>query len=317
MGETPLISIIVPIYNVEKYVRKCLDSLKEQTLKQIEVICIDDGSTGKSGEIAKEYVTTSTGGVQFRLIRHEENRGLSAVRNTGINEAQSDWIMFVDSDDWVEPGFCEIPYNAAIMNNADLVIFGFDRWKNGKEKKSKNKGIVSSGIIDEYTAHKTGDTVAWNKLYKRMLFQEICYPEGRVFEDYAVTHKLVHKSNNTFMLKKKLYHYREHKNSITHTRSPENRRDCLISAIERRNDLIAYGYPIEDGLLCSAAIAFISTNGKDDRNLFPIANRVIEHAKDIPENLSIYQRTALSIWKISPRLFFVICRATAKLRCHI
>ncbi len=98
----PLISVIVPIYNVEKYVRKCLDSLKNQTMKQIEVICIDDGSTDESGRIAEEY--KSEDWPKFRVI-HTENRGLSAARNCGIDEALADWIMFVDSDDWVESEF--------------------------------------------------------------------------------------------------------------------------------------------------------------------------------------------------------------------
>ena len=89
----PLISVIVPIYNVEKYVRKCLDSLKNQTMKQIEVICIDDGSTDESGRIAEEY-KNEDGWPRFRVI-HTENRGLSAARNRGIDEAKSQWLMFV------------------------------------------------------------------------------------------------------------------------------------------------------------------------------------------------------------------------------
>lgn len=118
--QQPLISVIVPIYNVEKYVRKCLDSLVAQTLREIEVICIDDGSTDRSGEIADEIARDDA---RFRVI-HTENRGLSAARNRGIDEARSQWLMFVDSDDWVSPEFCRVPYEAAIEYGADLVIFG-------------------------------------------------------------------------------------------------------------------------------------------------------------------------------------------------
>ena len=115
-----LFSVIVPIYNVASYVRKCLDSLKNQTMKEIEVICIDDGSTDESGRIADEYKSNNF--PVFRVI-HTDNRGLSAARNRGIDEARADWLMFVDSDDWVDERFCEIPYKAAIKNRADMVIF--------------------------------------------------------------------------------------------------------------------------------------------------------------------------------------------------
>ena len=115
--DVPLISVIVPIYNVERYVRKCLDSLVAQTMKQIEIICIDDGSTDRSGQIAEEYVGIHEG-VLFRVI-HTENQGLSAARNRGIDEARSQWIMFVDSDDWVDEKFCETPYKTAVEKQAE------------------------------------------------------------------------------------------------------------------------------------------------------------------------------------------------------
>lgn len=126
--EDPLISVIVPIYNVEKYVRKCLESLKNQTMKEIEVICIDDGSTDRSGLIADEYESSEF--PIFRVI-HTENRGLSAARNRGLDEARAEWIMFVDSDDWVDKEFCRVPYENAIENKADMVIFGVGTVKRG------------------------------------------------------------------------------------------------------------------------------------------------------------------------------------------
>ena len=141
----PLISVIVPIYNVERYVRKCLDSLKGQTLKQIEVICIDDGSTDGSGKIADEYVSEEF--PIFRVI-HTENRGLSAARNRGIDESRADWLMFVDSDDWVDRDFCRVPYETAVRENADLVIFNGSNVKRGRKKrKTSGKGNFNQGIL--------------------------------------------------------------------------------------------------------------------------------------------------------------------------
>lgn len=140
----PLISVIVPIYNVERYVRKCLDSLKGQTLKQIEVICIDDGSTDGSGKIADEYVSEEW--PRFRVF-HTENRGLSAARNRGIDEAKAQWLMFVDSDDWVHEDFCRVPYEAAIENSADLVIFGAYRvLRNGMIEKREDDSSIGIEI---------------------------------------------------------------------------------------------------------------------------------------------------------------------------
>lgn len=127
--EDPLVSVIVPIYNVEKYIRRCLDSLKNQTMKQIEVIMINDGSTDESGRIAEDYVIDSW--PQFRFIRYDMNRGLSAARNTGIDEARAEWIMFVDSDDWVEPEFCRVPYETVLNDNADMIIFPAQKGRKG------------------------------------------------------------------------------------------------------------------------------------------------------------------------------------------
>ena len=111
-----MVSVIVPIYNVENYVKKCLDSLAAQTLKDVEFILIDDGSTDNSGKIADQYSSDP----RFHIF-HTENRGLSAARNYGIDQSHGEYLMFVDGDDWVAPDYCRIPYETAITNNADLV----------------------------------------------------------------------------------------------------------------------------------------------------------------------------------------------------
>ena len=108
----PRVSVIVPIYNIAPWLEKCLDSLKRQTLKEIEIIMIDDGSTDESGTIAKRYCVKYPEWPRFRYF-HTENKGLSSARNHGINESQSRWIMFVDGDDWVDEHFCEVPYKTA------------------------------------------------------------------------------------------------------------------------------------------------------------------------------------------------------------
>lgn len=140
-------------------------------MKEIEVICIDDGSTDDSGRIADDYVSEA-----FPIFRvfYTENRGLSAARNTGIDEAKSDWIMFVDSDDWVSPGFCRIPYEVAVVYNADMVIFDHYIVKQkGKPRRVKTDQIAS-GIVTANSAIRNSG--AWNKIYRRSLFDDIRYP---------------------------------------------------------------------------------------------------------------------------------------------
>ena len=119
----PKISIIIPMYNVEKYLRRCLDSVQNQTFKQWQAICVDDGSPDKSGEIAEEYAKKDK---RF-IVVHKENGGLSDARNYGMPHATGQYIMFLDSDDFIHPQTMEIAYNTAIKNKSDIVSFTYDR----------------------------------------------------------------------------------------------------------------------------------------------------------------------------------------------
>ena len=237
----PLISVIVPIYNVEKYIRKCLESLINQSMKQIEVICIDDGSTDESGRIADEYCNIDAEGNKkvWPVIKviHTANRGLSAARNRGIDEVQAEWLMFVDSDDWVEREFCVRPWKVAVRENADLVAFQAYTVKHGKVKKPKSPNI-KVGIVDEMIAYDYVGTAAWNKLYKKELLEDIRYPEGRVYEDIATTHKIIHRAKRIYLLNDYLYYHIKWKGSITQTHSLSNKRDRLLASIERQKDLL-------------------------------------------------------------------------------
>ena len=140
------VSVIVPIYNIKQYLPRCIDSIRNQTLKDIEIILIDDGSTDGSSEICDQYAAVDP---RVRVL-HKENEGLSAARNDGIQMARADYIMFVDGDDWVEPEFCELPYRAAVGNNVDAVSFlHVTVSENGvKEKCSfRGEGLVKKGDL--------------------------------------------------------------------------------------------------------------------------------------------------------------------------
>lgn len=308
----PLVSVIVPIYNVEDYVRKCLDSLKEQELKQIEVICVDDGSTDESGSIAEEY-KNKQGWPCFKVV-HTNNRGLSAARNRGIDEAKADYLMFVDGDDWVDSKFCLIPWSAARENKADLVIFGADHWKNGKRIK-KNEQVTPVGLIDKHTAYEFEGVVVWNKLYKRSLFNCIRFPEGHNCEDIATTYKFVHMAETIILLNKRLYHHVYRKGSITHTTTKSNKEDIFISRLERRDYFARLGYPVQhlDALLVGAGIGYLSMTFPNEDDVWIKAKNVVDSSVGIPRGLSLKQKTMLIAWRINPNLFYLISKAAGRM----
>ena len=305
----PLISVIVPIYNVEKYVRKCLESLVHQTMKDIEIICIDDGSTDGSGKIADEYAGTHVGGVLIRVI-HTENRGLSAARNRGIDEARADWIMFVDSDDWVSEDFCRVPYEAAIENKADLVVFeACQTTKSGWVRKTKTSQI-QSGVIEKEDVMM--NSTAWNKLYKGDLFVKIRYPEGRVYEDVFITHKLVDKAKKTYRLNDRLYYHRKRPGSISN--STMSWTDLYCAERQKYLDIVELGYPTAKAKvnLQNAALSYCGQAANTKNPLYDEAVETVAKIQGIPKEFNKKQIAKLLLWRTNRHLF----RRLHKLLCR-
>lgn len=316
-----MISVIIPIYNIENYLRKCLDSLANQTFSDVEFIVIDDGSTDNSGRIADSYTDP-----RFRVF-HTRNNGISAARNYGIEKSRGEWIMLVDGDDWVEPDFCEMPYKAAMEYNADLVIFGFFRdcmhLHHGRQfgwmrkmvdlpnKIKREKPMPRSvEVVDTVAAVKRNGIYPWNKLYKRELFNSIRYPEGRVYEDVAVTHRLILASKRTVMLSDKLYHYVNRKDGISHNLSVQSKRDGFVSAIERGEDLKPYGC-YEDHysrLILLRAIAYLAAAYPGDDPMFRQAEEVVDGLESIPEKIPVRHRIMILLWKTNKNIFHLVCR---------
>lgn len=210
-----IISIIIPVYNVEKYLSKCLDSIISQTYKQLEIIIIDDGSTDNSGIICDEYALMDN----RIIVIHQPNGGLSAARNSGLNIAKGEFVMFVDSDDFVESAFCEKPLNIALRENVDIVTFGYFQIskKSTKVNRTNNPRIVqaSEAIKLSITLDDVIHGYVWNKFYRRNLFDEIRFPVGRTFEDQGVNYLLYHFARIIYMSDEVLYHYCRRDNSIS------------------------------------------------------------------------------------------------------
>ena len=306
-----MISVIVPIYNVEDCLSKCLDSLAAQTFTDAEFILIDDGSTDKSSRIADTYAKTDN---RFS-VHHTANHGLSAARNLGIEKAKGDWLMFVDSDDYVEPDFCDTPYQAALREGADLVIFRYSRQAvSQKNFVSGSRLPVVSGIVDAETALRYGTAVVWNKLYRRELFDAIRYPEGRVYEDVATTHKLIFAAKRILMLPDVLYISVPRKDSITHTHSSKNAGDAFLASLERGEYLKSHGCA-EDLYLpseWSRSLGFLARLEPGDDPLFQQAEAVADSIPGIPPQLTRKKKLMLLVWKLDKRLFHIACRLLGK-----
>lgn len=229
-----MVSVIIPVFNVENCVAKCIESVICQTYKNIEIIVIDDGSTDRSGDICDYY----RGKDDRIIVIHKENGGLSEARNSGIDHSSGVWISFVDSDDWIEPEFIEKLVRGI---NSERTISMCYYYKDSYNKREKNVFCTNNEHIlpnkkalrllleDEYP------NFACNKLFPIVLFEEdkLRFPRKKAFEDVALMYKLVIKASNVSIVPEFLYHYVVRKDSITQLRRTENMLDLCEHKLER------------------------------------------------------------------------------------
>lgn len=212
----PKISVIIPVYNVEKYLRECLNSIVNQTIKDIEIICVDDGSTDGSLDILNEY---SSNDDRFTIVI-QDNKGPSAARNEGIKLASGDYIAFIDSDDYLfNNDYFEKLYNACEKYNADIAVAGIIRGNNKKTYrilKIENEKVATEYEDKLRICDVPDSNYVWNKLYKKSawLDAELYFPEKILYEDVYITCQLLYKFNKLVSVPNIEYFYRKHKNSI-------------------------------------------------------------------------------------------------------
>lgn len=215
----PLISVIVPVYNVEQYLEVCIKSIVTQTYKRIEILIIDDGSTDSSGVMCDEWSKKDD---RIKVI-HTENKGLSAARNYGLNIANGDYIIFVDSDDYVEKNFFSNLFRVLLEHQADIAIAPMCHVK---EETNLCIDFHEKEIIQEYDSRaaiiesfyqKKFSCNAPSKIFKKDLFLSIRFPEGRVTEDLAIAYKLFESSSKIVATNKWGYFYRQRNKSILHS----------------------------------------------------------------------------------------------------
>lgn len=228
------VSIIVPVYNVEKYLKKCLLSIKNQTYKNIETIIINDGSTDSSKNICERFIMENN--VDFKLIS-QKNGGLSKARNTALRVATGEYIYFLDSDDYIHPRTIEMMVKAITEKSADIVVSDFTNFNSDDDVvlnlNLANKYTTLMVKKEEFYLQKISNH-ACSKLYKKSLFikNNIFFPESRVYEDVATTYKIVDKANSIVHIPIGLYYYLNRLDSISKVYSKKNIEDLLIAYSE-------------------------------------------------------------------------------------
>lgn len=230
------ISVVVPIYNVEQYIDKCISSILNQSFTDLEIILVDDGSKDKSGEICDRYKSKDN---RIKVI-HKENGGLSSARNAGIEIATSEYIAFVDGDDFIHKDMYSILFEEILKNKSDIVICNFERIYDKQVEQMKAFEDVKSKKFNNIQALEMlyGDegaqfTVAWNKLYKRELFDNIRYDYGKIHEDEFIIHKLLYVCKNICYINLPLYYYVQRENSIINSEFNIKKLDVIYAMSER------------------------------------------------------------------------------------
>ena len=292
-----LISIIVPVYNVEEYLKECIDSILNQTYKNLEIILVNDGSTDKSGSICEDYAKVDS---RIKVV-HKKNGGLSDARNLGLDRALGEYVIFIDSDDYIDQRMCEILLNYANKYSVDIVSCNFKRvFENNIIEfnvplfKEKIKIFTNDEVLEKYFLTLAPEIFAtWNKLYKKSLFftdEKIRFPVNRLHEDIATTYRLYAESKKVVLLNELLYNYRQRSNSIMKKISHKNIEDLIKNMKEyiAFANLKDFKYPVQIGLIKSYLIYSLwSKNIKDDKFLKCIGamrELVLEYCKDLSSN---------------------------------
>ncbi len=230
----PIITIIIPVYKVEPYLRRCLNSLLSQTFADFDLVLIDDGSPDNCGRICDEYAEHDN---RIHVI-HQINAGLSAARNAGINwcihNSDSDWITFIDSDDWVSPNYLEYLYKAIKETGLNISICEYVKTDgNNTTCQEPAFDFTIFNTEDYYVENRVNAIVAWGKLYRKELFSDIRYPHGRLHEDEFTTYKLLFGQKEVAAVNVPLYMYFQNSEGIMRSQWTPKRLDKIYAFEEQ------------------------------------------------------------------------------------
>lgn len=240
MESNAKISVVIPVYNVEQYVRDCIYCLKKQTYANFEAILIDDGSTDASGQILDAEAADD----ERFIVIHKENGGAAEARNYGLDKCSGEYICFVDSDDLFANDYLEILLKAALENQCDIVQCNYERVSNRPLNLENNgcdlalnvKMLSNRQMLERiYTGANVDTIVLWNKIYKRELFDKVRFPVGIMFEDEVLSAKIVYKADRIGLIDNVLYYYYYNDQGVMHKEYSIRKLDVL-TALQLRMD---------------------------------------------------------------------------------
>lgn len=319
------ISVIIPVYNAAGYLEKCLNSVTGQSYRELEILLVDDGSTDGSGSICDDYAKRDN---RIRVV-HQENAGVAAARNVGLDMATGDYIGWVDSDDWVEPEMFETMLEAMMSRDADIVICGREEhypdksfqmgWQQEEvlNKEQAMALLVEDDLVRSYLC---------DKLWQRELFDGVRMPDLKVFEDMAIMYQLFKRAECIVCLPDVFYHYEHNEASLTAAPSLKSRMDFYQVSKERYESLMQDFPPLAERLapvLVEAAVriwaAYYDTPKKEraiyDAQIKDIAAFCWEHYKAALEKsqMGFAGRLVLRLTPYAKPWAFALCHGVSKL----
>jgi len=280
-----LISIIVPVYNVERYLSNCVESVINQTYSNTEIILVDDGSTDNSGQICDSYLDKD----DRVIVIHKKNGGLSDARNRGIKAARGKYLIFVDSDDVIDASLVEYLYNLAIDTGSDIGICDFVHCYDVDDiefkKETRHSTFSGESAIVEMLYQTSFLVAACAKIFKRELFDALLFPQGMLYEDSAIMYQLFDRANTVAYGNAKLYGYMHREGSITTKKF--SKRDLDIITISQQ--IVRY-FENRDSLLKKAARSYYVTACL---RIFLNAPRTCDFSGNIDSCKSLIEKNAL------------------------
>ena len=246
-ASAPLISLIIPVYNVKAYLRECLDSALAQTWPNLEILIVDDGSTDGSGNICDEYARRDA---RIRVF-HTENGGLSCARNFALDRAGGEFLAFLDSDDVIEPNAIETLARAALRFDAGIAVcrirnFCLNRQFDLGPDVTCPTVLEGDELTEQIASMDRIRYCVWNKLYRADLFAGIRFPAGRIYEDVSTVYRVVRRARRVVLLPDVLVDYRRRRSSLSNERSAKNLGDKWFAHFSKYNDLSGSGFPVAD-----------------------------------------------------------------------
>lgn len=311
------VSIIVPVYQVKKYLSQCIESILNQTFTDFELILVDDGSTDGSEKMCDQYAKAD----DRILVIHKKNGGLSEARNRGIDAASGEYLLFVDSDDYIEPNMLECLYRNLLQVHADIAVCNFTYvFDSNKEKNYSTKLKYEIVSANDIYLHRKNEknygvwTVAWNKLYKKNIFENLRFRPGKYHEDEFLANELYRKSITLVTVPENLYFYRQRSGSIMRQKDANKLLDIIEAYQDRMLQYMAINQvPDETYKLLIYSLEHLSACKKnqltsEQKKRFLAEEKVTKEISSslIGMQLSGAKKFSLLLIKLNPCLIFDI-----------